>query len=108
MFKLLSIVWLHWWADFFCQSDKMALNKSTSVLWLGCHCLVYTIVLLVFGWQFAVVNGLAHFIVDGISSKVTSYLYQKGDRHNFFVVIGLDQAIHFTILIASAKYFAII
>jgi hypothetical protein len=45
-----------------------------------------------------------HFVVDGFSSKATSYLWQKEERHWFFVVIGLDQAIHITCLLISFAY----
>jgi hypothetical protein len=41
---------------------------------------------------------IMHFITDAITSRTTSYLWQKGERHWFFVVIGLDQAIHMTTL----------
>jgi len=95
------LFWIHWIADFILQTDKMALNKSRSWKWLSAHIAVYTACLLPLGFAFAVVNGLAHFVTDAITSRLTSYLYQKGDRHNFFVVIGLDQASHLTVLIAT-------
>lgn len=98
---LFAIIWIHWFGDFILQTDKMAINKSTSFRWLTSHVTVYTLPLFLFGWKFALLNGAAHFIVDFFTSRATSYLWQKGDRHNFFVVIGLDQALHMTCLIAS-------
>lgn len=95
------ILAVHWFADFVLQTDKMAQNKSTSFKWLSSHVGVYTLCLLPFGPTFSLVNGLAHFIIDAATSRATSRLWKNGDRHNFFVVIGLDQLIHTVILIST-------
>lgn len=92
----------HWIADFIIQTDKMAVNKSTSMKWLLSHIGVYTLFMLCcFGPKYAIVNGLAHLATDFVTSRVTSYLWKKGDRHNFFVVIGLDQLLHSMVLILT-------
>lgn len=99
---LLSILITHFIADFVLQSDKMAINKSTSISWLTVHIATYSIsMMLIFGWKYALVNGLLHWAIDFGTSKWTSYLWKKGDRHNFFVVIGLDQLLHATCLILT-------
>lgn len=99
MSTLLQIIWLHFIADFVLQTDKMAMNKSSSIRWLGEHVVVYSMPFMVIGgWKYAVVNGAAHFIVDFITSRLSSYFWKKQDRHSFFVVIGADQAIHITVL----------
>lgn len=95
------IIIIHWIADFIFQTDKMAVNKSTSFKWLTSHVLAYSSFLLMFGPLYAIVNGIAHFITDAISSRLTSYFWKKQDRHNFFVIIGLDQALHLIVLIAT-------
>ena len=105
---ILAFIWLHWFADFFLQNDKMATSKSTSFLWLGAHCSTYGMAFIGWGWKFALLQAIYHFIVDAISSRVTSHLFAKGDRHNFFVVIGLDQALHITITLLLAKHMGII
>lgn len=104
-----TIIFSHWFADFIAQSDWMAKNKSKSWVALSLHILMYTTSLTIFlslvhpetAWKYALVNGVAHFVVDAITSRITAKLYAKGDVHNFFVVIGLDQAIHMSTLVAT-------
>lgn len=96
-----AVIWIHWMADFIFQTDKMAINKSTSIRWLSSHVLAYSAFFLPFGIKFALINGAAHFVTDFCTSRATSYLWKKGDRHNFFVVIGFDQALHLTILLLT-------
>lgn len=95
---LLALVWFHFVADFIFQSDWVAKGKSSSNQILFYHVSLYSLPFYLFGWQFALANAGLHFITDWCTSRATSYLWQKGERHWFFVVIGLDQAIHFTCL----------
>lgn len=101
---VLEVIWLHFFSDFVLQSDTMAKNKSSSNKWLLIHCAIYTAPFLWFGWKYAAINGAAHFVTDWITSRGTAALWQKGERHWFFVLIGLDQAVHMTALVATAGY----
>ncbi len=101
---MIILVWLHLLGDFVLQSDKMALNKSRSNYWLAVHCMVYSIPMLWFGVTFAIFAGVSHFIVDFISSRMTKVLWAKEERHWFFVTIGVDQAIHLSLLILAMEY----
>jgi hypothetical protein len=104
MLYVLALIWIHFVADFILQTDKMALNKSKSNRWLGIHVVVYSCPFLIFGWKFALVTGVFHFVTDYITSRGTSYLWRKEMRHWFFVLIGFDQAIHLTTLLLTYRF----
>ena len=102
---ILVLVWLHFVAVFILQTDEMALNKSSSWEWLAIHVCVYSLPFLFgFGIVFAGINFAAHFVTDAVSSRVTKKLWQQEKRHWFFVVIGIDQALHMTALFLSYWY----
>jgi hypothetical protein len=113
---LLIIIFIHFVADFMCQTDKMAQNKSKSNYWLSMHVVVYTAVTMVswiilFAFSLIYVPFTAfilifvmHWITDYTTSRISSKLYQKGDIHNFFVIVGLDQVLHYIQLFLVYKY----
>lgn len=105
----LALVWTHFVADFVLQSDKVAIAKSSDNGVLAMHVSLYTVPFFWVGLllplapyiAFLLFNWVAHFVTDYISSRATTRLYKAGRRHAFFVVIGLDQAVHMTCLFAS-------
>ena len=101
VWQIISLFWLHWFADFILQSSYMSMNKSKNPMVLVYHCAVYSLPFFVFGWIFGLLAGLMHFPVDYVTSKITSKLYAKKEYHWFFVVIGFDQAIHMSILVLT-------
>lgn len=98
----LALLAVHWFADFVLQTHWQAQNKSKRIDALARHVAVYTLALAVASspfigalWApFVIVNGVLHFVTDFFTSRWSARLYAKQDRHNFFVVIGLDQLIH--------------
>ena len=101
---LITLLILHWIADFLLQDDKTAINKSKDVRVLIEHSALYSGIAIIF-WAIFIMNDFVivgkivlylfstHFLVDFFTSKWTAYLYPKS-RHWFFVVIGLDQLLH--------------
>ena len=109
-----ALIWTHVVADFFAQTDKMAKNKSSSDFWLGFHVLAYSLIFFAsFNLYYKVnavivycaVNGSAHMLTDWITSRITKRLWAAGRTHDFFCVIGVDQAIHLTTLVATIPLF---
>ena len=96
---ILFLIWIHFIGDFLFQTHAMALNKGKSLKWLGLHALAYALCFVWCGTLFTIIAGTTHLVVDGIISRGTARLWQKGKRHWFFVLIGFDQAIHLSILV---------
>jgi hypothetical protein len=103
LIEYIILVWLHFIGDFILQSDEVAKTKSSNNKVLLKHVLLYAIPLLMFGPLFASVNAGLHFIVDWVTSRLTSHYYKTGERHKFFVTIGADQALHLTCLFITLK-----
>ena len=114
VYLILWILFLHWVFDFLMQSDEMALNKSKSLKWLCHHTATYSLVAIPMGvaLNIPILQFISlycylfttHTLIDGATSRITSYLWKKEERHWFFVVVGLDQVLHYaTIFIYLAN-----
>lgn len=99
------IIFVHWIADFVCQSDWQAKNKSKSNIALVTHTGLYSLIWLPFlvGVGFNIFNTLIfilvtfifHTIQDYITSRINTKLYSNNKVHEFFVSIGFDQVLHY-------------
>lgn len=122
------IIVIHWLADFVFQTHWQATNKSTNNKALFEHVLTYTSTWLVlyilfilysninlqmsaadYGYDgkvllFFPITFVAHFITDYFTSRLNSYLYKKGDIHNFFVSVGFDQILHYVQLFLTINW----
>ncbi len=108
MISIQTLYWLlltHYIADFTLQTTYMSKNKSTSNKALGLHCLIYGLCFLWLGFVPAFILGSSHFIIDYISSRLTSWFFKRDDIHNFFVIVGADQFLHSMVLFAVYLYF---
>lgn len=105
---ILLILFIHWVADFVCQSDWQAKNKSKNNEALLNHVFIYSALTLMAWSLFGFVNKgiycslaiflitfICHFITDYITSRINSKLYAQGKIHYFFVSIGFDQLLHY-------------
>lgn len=102
--EIIGLTWLHFLGDFLLQEREEAKSKSSSNKALAIHCAKYSVPLMLVGFWFAIFNGLAHFCVDYVSSRVGKNLYLAGKEKGFFTTIGADQAIHLTILYYTYGY----
>ncbi len=121
IFAGLFIILIHWLADFHMQTHEMSMNKSKSNLWLTAHVSVYSVVTLLF-WHLILFRPLtnysfmdyfmffsfifsSHWITDYITSRMTSKRYAEGRYHDFFVVVGFDQFLHYVQLFTAYYIF---
>ena len=107
---IMNIITLHWIADFVLQTDWQAKNKSSNNKALIAHVSSYTIALLVYGllllpvefaYMWALINGGLHICVDYVTSRINTYLWSRGRVHDFFVMVGFDQLIHYACLFGT-------
>jgi len=109
VWALIALLAVHTFADFYIQTNAMAKNKSSSNFWLWLHVTAYSLFFWPFGivlgfWGvvlFVMVNFVAHFATDYVTSRMTSKYWKAERRHAFFVTIGVDQAIHITTLVVT-------
>lgn len=109
------VLFAHWINDFVGQcylfpSLEIGKNKSKSWEILTAHILLYTLGMTFMMWPFvgldqamyfSTFNGLTHFLIDAITSRITSSAYQKGNHKLFWSTIGFDQFLHVAILCAT-------
>lgn len=127
---VVQILFAHWVSDFVLQTHWMATNKSKNWLALGSHVLTYTVAIaflmltmstvlstaaiaydlpnsVIFEmtpYAFALwvaVNGVLHFATDAVTSRITYKLWGRSKMHEFFVVVGFDQMIHYLCLFGT-------
>lgn len=105
---IVCVLTVHWLADFCLQTHEQAQNKSKNFGALLRHCGTYTFALLVaFGFKgqafiaWGILNGFFHTLIDAVTCRTTSKLYEEKRYHDFFVTIGADQLIHAVILLGT-------
>lgn len=113
----MAIIIVHWFADFVCQTDLQAKNKSKDWGYLLAHTLNYSLVWLliigvlvlvnflpyIFFW-FVPITFVAHTATDYFTSRLNTKLWGQGRVHDFFVSVGFDQVLHYFQLFATFLY----
>jgi hypothetical protein len=108
----------HWFSDFVWQPHWMGMRKSKEWWVLIQHALRITagglatafVISLFFpisatgAFIWAAVNGLAHFGIDAVTSRITSRLFAQGKTHEFFTVIGFDQFLHLAFAVVTLAW----
>lgn len=113
-FILLTILILHWVADFVFQTHDDAVNKSTSMPHLLSHTISYSVSWifpmaavyfittpaniidsLSMGYGFFLVTFIFHTFTDYYTSRLNSRLWKEERTHDFFVSVGFDQLLHY-------------
>ncbi len=119
MWYIILLLFAHFMADFVFQSHEVGNKKHNSNSALFEHCCFYTWWLFVilfwisyyFGLSpymfsiFVFINGIFHFAVDWVTSRVAYFFHRRitGEK-KFWITIGADQFIHAAALIISAYY----
>ena len=113
----ITMILIHFLADFGLQTHDQATKKSSSGIWLSYHVGVYSLIW-IFGafiisnswflsFWFGIITFICHFITDLITSKISKPFFDKKNFHDGFVVIGFDQLLHMLQLWICIKYLLI-
>jgi uncharacterized membrane protein len=120
---VLSILFLHWVADFVLQTDEDAKNKSKSMNHLLNHTFTYSffwlipmigillvdlqmenpIMAIALAFMFCSITLLFHTITDYFTSRLNTRLWIAERVHDFFVSVGFDQWLHYLQLFLTYK-----
>ena len=109
---VLTIIFIHFIADFVLQTHWQASNKSKDWIALLSHTGVYTLCWipfcflnfgsnLVLNMSFLFITLISHTVTDYYTSRLNARLYEKGEIHNFFVSVGFDQFLHYAQLLIT-------
>lgn len=123
IFEVLTILSIHWIADFVFQDEKWATTKSHSIKSLLAHTLTYSVIWMVFcslflltGYLFDITafklnvikliyfiltTFIIHTITDYFTSKIVSRKFKNNELGSpipnlgAFSIIGFDQVLHY-------------
>lgn len=108
MNQFLFLIFVHWVADFVCQTAWMVNNKSKApnpMAPLATHCFVYALAMSAASFHITgllcypfLIFFISHFFIDAITSKITHKLWDMKNVRWFFNTIGFDQVLHYGVI----------
>ena len=98
---IIELLILHCIGDFWLQPDEIATTKSSSILSLLTHTIVYSCCFFMFGLEYMIITCITHTCIDFVTSRICKYFYLNDQRHWFFVTIGVDQMLHISLLVLT-------
>jgi len=117
---IIFLILIHWVGDFVLQTHFMSIKKSSSNYYLSLHVLIYSLTTILAWCLFLPCMGykisfygimlsfmiifISHWVTDYFTSRVTSKLYKEEKIHNFFVIVGFDQVLHYTQILLTFYY----
>ena len=118
IFILIYFLLVHYFADFFLQSEWEANNKWNNHHALRGHVTSYFLALFVaallvepnlngfiIAFSFAVINGWSHYLIDYVTSKLSHRFFVDEKRIRAgFKIVGFDQWCHVSILALTWYY----
>lgn len=116
-FIILTLLIVHWFADFCLQTQEQGMNKSKSIKYLLMHTTVYSLVWLVpifiitldIGRTvgFVIITFICHTLTDYVTSKISKHYYERNKYYGilgFWSIIGFDQVLHYAQLFLTYKF----
>jgi hypothetical protein len=127
---IIFVLALHLIADFILQPNWIQTYKSRDNLVLLLHVIIYTYVLsvgalLLASWKaallFGVVNGILHYVVDFVTSRVITHhakklelqkqapneekpLFERVNLYSLSALLGIDQLLHQACLVVTISF----
>lgn len=106
LLTIILLIWTHTIFDVVWQPDIITENKNESNRFLLKHVIIYSTPFAFFGIWYAIVNGILHFIVDWVTSRVASALWEHQKVHLYFIARVIDHAFHFSCLFITYYFLA--
>ena len=111
MSRIIILVLMHVFGDFFLQGNKLSKLKALKMPFLLEHVGIYTGIFLILsplilgltilqGILFSLLNGSLHLLIDSITGKY-KLKYIETDEKKYIITVAIDHTLHIVILIAS-------